>query len=358
MPECADAGHPEVETLLVEKLKTVDAFVVFDFEDAPCSAGVIRSAPKILVDGATWLARSQTYQFAAFEVQAGGASGGINAAPDGRADAVASFVAEVKPWVASHRLVPDAAKGVNPNDFAPLREADPRPSDYWERAEELMTTGIGASADLALGGLDGRTVAVEGFDGLGVRIAADLVARGGRVVAVGTAAGTAVTPDGFDPEVLGAQWHAMGPDLVRELEPEPGPAGAVLGAEVDVLVCGSRAGVIDHGVAAGCAAKAVVPSGPIPVTAKGLAVLRRAGVCVLPDFVTTAGAFLGGLAPVLVGIDSSAAVSSRDEVQANVTAVLAEVIDHEQGPVLGACHRAEAFLRTWRSDLPFGRPLA
>jgi glutamate dehydrogenase/leucine dehydrogenase len=357
MPECADVGDAEVQRLLVEKLKTVDAFVVFDFEDAPCSAGVVRSAPKILVDGATWLARSQTYQFASFEVQAGGASAGINAAPDARAEAVASFVAEVQPWVQSRRLVPDAAKGVNPANFAPLRAADPRPADYWDRADELTATGIGASAVAALGGLDGRTIAIEGFDGLGVRIAADVVARGGRVVALGTTAGTAVGSNGFDPEVLATRWQAMGPELVRELEPEPAPVGAVLGTDVDVLVCGSRAGVIDHGVAAGCAAKAVVPSGTIPVTAKGLAVLRRAGVCVLPDFITTAGAFIGGLAPALRDGDSSA-VSSTDEVEASVAAALEDIIDHEQGPVLGACHRAEAFLRTWRAELPFGRPLA
>jgi glutamate dehydrogenase/leucine dehydrogenase len=356
MPECADAGHAEVETLLVEKLKTVDAFVVFDFEDAACSAGVVRSAPKILVDGATWLARSQTYQFASFEVQAGGASGGINAAPDGRAAAVASFAAEVQPWVASRRFVPDVAKGVRPTDFAPLRDVDPRPASYWDRSDELAAAGIGASAAVALGDLDGRTVAIEGFDGVGVRVAAHVVARGGRVVAVGTAAGTAVTPRGFDPEVLASTWNAAGPDLVRELEPEPAPVGAVLGAEVDALVCGSRAGVIDHGVAAGCATKAVVPSGMIPVTAKGLAVLRRAGVCVLPDFITTAGAFVGGLGPSLRDADS--APLSAEAVEATVTESLAEVIAHEQGPVLGACHRAEAFLRTWRTDLPFGRPLA
>ena len=31
---------------------------------------------------------------------------------------------------------------------------------------------------------------------------------------------------------------------------------------------------------------------------------------------------------------------------------------HADGPLLGACHRAEAFLRTWQDTLPFGRPLA
>ena len=41
-----------------------------------------------------------------------------------------------------------------------------------------------------------------------------------------------------------------------------------------------------------------------------------------------------------------------------VTGILDEVATHEEGPLLGACARAEAFLGTWRPSLPFGRPLA
>lgn len=342
--------------MLVERLKGVDAFVVFDFDDAPCSAGVVRSAPKILLDGATWLARTATYQFAAFEVKAGGASAGVNAPPDARADAVAAFVSEVRPWVASRRFVPDAARGVARSDLDALRDVDPRGADYWNGADALTSAGVVAAAELAVGGLSGRTVAIEGFDEVGMAIAEEVASRGGRVVALGNAAGTALDLAGFDAARLAAAWQSHGPDVVPELVPEPGPAGEVLGVSADVLFVGSRAGVIDHGVAVGCAAKAVVPWGPIPVTAKGLAVLRRAGVCVLPDFITTAGAMLGRLAPALEGDGASPRTTAQ--VAEQVQGALREVFDHEQGPLLGACHRAEAFLRSWRTELPFGRPLA
>jgi hypothetical protein len=43
---------------------------------------------------------------------------------------------------------------------------------------------------------------------------------------------------------------------------------------------------------------------------------------------------------------------------AAITAVLTEVLAHDAGPLLAACYRAEAFLGTWRGELPFGRPLA
>jgi len=339
----------------VERLKETDAFVVFDLDDAPVSAGVVRSAPKILVDGATWLARSTTYQFASFGIRAGGASAGVNASPEIRHDALAAFVAEVRPWVESRRFVPDAAKGVTLDDLSPLRDVDPRPAGFDAAAPALLAAGIVASADLAVERLEGCTVAIEGFDAVGAQVASELAMRGARLVAVGTADGTVLQETGLDAAAVAAAWQAHGPALVRELAPEPGPAGEVLGVDADLLIVGSRAGVVDHGVAAGCSCRVVVPSGPIPVTAKGLAVLRRAGVRVLPDFVTTAGAMLGGLAPSL---DGSAALRTPDEVASAVRDVLGEVLDHEQGPLLGACLRAEVFLRSWRDQLPFGRPLA
>jgi hypothetical protein len=40
-----------------------------------------------------------------------------------------------------------------------------------------------------------------------------------------------------------------------------------------------------------------------------------------------------------------------------LAALTAEVLAHAEGPVLGACIRAEAFLGTWVDELPFGRPI-
>ena len=80
--------------VIIQKLTSTEGFIAFDLDDAP-AAGVVRSAPKILVDGASLLARSLTYRFATFERKVGGASAGVNAAPDDRAGALAAFVGEV-----------------------------------------------------------------------------------------------------------------------------------------------------------------------------------------------------------------------------------------------------------------------
>src|SRR5690606_26382572 len=131
------------------------------------------------------------------------------------------------------------------------------------------------------------------------------------------------------------------------------PAFKVFGAPCDVLFTGSKMGVLDHKGAAHVTAKAVVPTGPIPVTAKALAMLRRAGAVVMPDFVVLCGPLLAAWG------DANAAADTLEKATRDaVTGILGEVASHPDGHLLGACERAEAFLRTWRDTLPFGRPLA
>ena len=386
------------------KLNSTDAFVVIDLEGAPLSAGVVRLAPKVLVDGATWLARSQTYQFAAFGRRASGASAGVNAGADGRAEAVTAFAEELGPDAVAGTLLVEAGKGLSAEDLAPLRTVDRRPAQWWDQGSELRAVGIAAAAGLALwsapstgvdpsgtsdgarpsatssssggsrGSLEGRTVAVEGFDGSGPALVRALAAAGARVVALSTSSGSVVDPAGFDVAAIVQAWEAHGPAMVADLGEEAVGGGAVLAADAEVLLVGSKAGVLDHDAAAEVRARVVVPSGPIPVTAKALAVLRRAGVVVLPDFVTTAGhlaawpdalepagrsnAPLAPSTPLAPEPALTGSAGLATAAAALVEGALAEVMAHPAGPVLGACELAEAFLRTWRDELPFGRPLA
>jgi glutamate dehydrogenase (NAD(P)+) len=339
----------------IQKLTATDGFIVFDLDGAP-AAGITRAAPKILVDGATALARTSTYRFASFERQVGGASAGINAKPEDRSVAVAAYVEEVSPLVGAGRFLTEAGRGVEAEALAALRALDPRPGDYWDLAEALTGVGVAAAAAVAAGGLEGRTVALEGFDSAGPAIAAGLGRQGARIVAVSTAEGTAVGT-GFDPDALADLWPAHGPKLVAELAGAGPPAtdpAAVFGVDADVVVTGSRSGVITDELADRVAARVVVPSGPTPVTAKALARLRRAGKVVVPDFVSTAGPlFAGWPAPGPGGADDPTRVAAEA-----IRAVMVDVIDHPDGPLLAACYRAEAYLATWCEQLPFGRPIA
>jgi glutamate dehydrogenase/leucine dehydrogenase len=314
--------------------------------------GVVRQAPKILQDGAELLARSLTYAFASLEQQRGGASAGINAKPDDRAAAIEAFAAGVLPLVADGSLVLDAGRGLEPADLAALDAVATRSALYHELAADLRGLGAAICADAAVG-IEGKDVVIEGFDASGPELVKAVYDRGGRVVAVGTAKGTVTHPKGLDGPMLALAWREHGAGLVEHVDVVNQPAGELFAQEAAVLFCGSKAGVIDHELAASLHVGAVVPTGPVPVTAKALAVLRRADVVVLPDFITTAGP-LFALDPG----DDATADGVRGAASVGILGALGEVLAHEPGPLIGACLRAEAYLSTWRDELPFGRPLA
>ena len=298
-------------TVTTRKLTSTDGFVVIDLDDAPLAVGIVRSAPKVLVDGATWLARSETYRFAFFGRKVSGASGAVNAPADTKAEAIAAFVAELSDDAfATVHL--SAGRGVTSADLESLRARDPRPEEWWSQRDSNTAAGIVAATDQALGGLNGRSVAVEQFDAMSSSLVELFRAAGATIVE---------PSDAEDPN-------------------------SILHVDSDALVVGSKVGVIGHANVDNVHARLIVPSGPMPVTAKALAAFGRSGTVVLPDFVTTSGHLAAW------PIDGSA-----DDAATLVRDGISKVMNHANGPLLGACEIAEAFLSDWAS-VPFGRPIA
>jgi glutamate dehydrogenase/leucine dehydrogenase len=285
----------------VLKLASTDGFIAFDLGDAP-AVGVARLAPKVLRDGAELLARSTTYVAASFGLEVGGGSAGLNATPDDRDAAVAAFLEEVAPLVESGRWLPGPGVGISAEDLASLPRAD-------ERAAAFDATAAGESAVAAtlgaLGSLDGKTVGIVGTGATAEAAAASASTNGA----------TAVPSAGFD-------------------------------AECDALLVAGKAGVLEHDIAATVRAKTVVPLTPVPVTARALAVLSRAGVVVVPDFLSTA-------APLLIAMDKDGG-DAMTRVHESVDALAGEGTNLW----MAAVDKAEAQLRTWQDELPFGRPLS
>lgn len=284
-----------------QKLTSTDGFIVFDLDGAP-SIGVVRMAPKVLRDGAELLARSTTYAAASFGLQLGGASAAINAKPEDRDAAVSAFIEQVTELVASGRLLVGPSLGITPDDLSPLPKADERnlAFDQTTSGESAVAAALGA-----LGSLDGRRVAIVG--------------------------------NGPTTEAAAASSAANG------ATPEP---QASFDAECDVLLVAGKAGVLEHDLAATVRAKVVVPLTPVPVTARALAVLSRAEVVVVPDFLSTA-------APMLAAMDPDGGDPAE-----RVYASVAELAGEGTNLWMAAALRAEAFLQTWQDTLPFGRPLA
>jgi hypothetical protein len=301
------------------KLETTDGFVVRDFADCP-AAGVVRRARKILQSSAGDLARSATYTFASHGMERSGASAGINAEGDATGTALEAAMAELEPLVASGDLHLHAGKGVTPDELAPLTGA--AGLGALAGSDRALTAGVVAAASWATGGsLEGRRVAIEQNAGS--------PAPGGLAEAVAAAGGTVVEVPGVDEK----PWM-------------------IWGADVDVILAGSKPGTLTHQGADHVRARALVPWGPIPFTTKAVAtLLRRGDTAVLPDFVSAGGALVAGY---LSG-DDDAVLADLVE---RIGAILDEVGDHDDGPLLGACQRAEAFMAGWQPRLPFGRPLA
>lgn len=304
-----------------QKLTSTDAFVVTDLADAPSSTGIVRRARKILPDGAKLLARTTTYSWAVLGEQRGGASAGINAEDDAAEAAVAAFVEELTAQVADGSLSVDAGKGVPAASLGALDAVDRRngarrtASSNGTVDDELLAAGAVAAATAVTGALGGRTVVVEGAGTAAAALEAHLAE-----------VGAVVTPAGD---------------------------GGPLSTAADILFCGSKTGLVDHHVAATLPHGVVVPVGPVPVTARGLAVAQRNGIVVLPDFVTTVGPLVGWIAP-----EGTPPDESLSAVRSTVAELVAQCLAHPENPTLGGCAVAEEFLSTWQDELPFGRPMA
>ncbi len=333
-------------------------FVIVDLDGASAADGVVRCAKKILMDGARTMARSRSYSWAMLRQQRSGASAAINVAPPQRGVGIEAFVEAVLPRVQSGELSLDAAKGLGQAELAALDAADARSPRRLQAhgattlADDLEARGILTAAAVAADGLDGATVSIEGAGTLGPILVEQLSAAGARVVAVATTSGSVLDPAGLDPVALVSDWREHGEALPAARGSELG-ADEALRAPADVLLCGSKLGVVDHHVAAALSCRVLAPVGVAPVTAKGLAVAGRGGVAVLADFLTLSGRLHSFVAAT---DDESDSLATR---VAGTTEQLARAaLAHDEGPYLGACALAEEFLSTWQEQLPFGRPLA
>jgi len=337
-------------------LESTPGFVIVDLPEAETSAGPTRIGAKLIAGNAVMYARAVTYAFAALEMRKGGATVGLRSDPGSAAPAIAALAAELEDDLSAQRLLTWPGSRLTDADLEPVTRHDGRSplrnqqGDGISFENELVAVGAVAAADSQLGGLDGSTVAIEGFGPVGVALAREVEAAGGLVGRVATPAGTVT--GSFTAAELAAAWTAHGEASVSELGRAGKPWEVFAGDGIDVAFIGSAPGALSGQGAVSLDGTPVVPIGPAPVSSKALAVLRKAGAPVLPDFVTTAG-------PILSWWPDEGATqgSVRSAVAATVKAVLAETADDPDGPYLGACRRAEAFMATWLAELPFGRPL-
>jgi glutamate dehydrogenase/leucine dehydrogenase len=341
------------------RLKTVDAYVAFDFE-CPTSAGGTRLAPDVTERETQLLARAMTYKFAVLGVNFGGGKGTIRATPSERDDAISRYVEEIRPLVESLKFLTSTDLGTVPDDFRSLPgtdQADLMHTEYMGMPLDAFLTGLGVAtaAETALGGLEDRTAAIEGFGKVGGAAAMELAMRGARLIAFSTIHGSVHRPAGFDVDELLELRAQHGDRLVEHLGTEVRPVSELFAVESDVLVPGARIGVIDEARAGTLRARVVAPGANVPYTARALEILKERNIPALADFVCNSGATIGYVTSGLQTSDQAVAA-----VEKLVRDLTVESLEDPEGPLSGARRIAEAHLRTWLDDsqMPDGPALA
>ncbi len=334
----------------VHHLTSVDGEIVFDIEPeiAGITAGGTRVADGVTVDEVALLARAMTYKFAVFEQRLGGAKAGIRPRLiDTHADAMARYCDEIRPLVEARTFLTGADLGTVTSDFDPLRP--PGSTSVFDEVidgvgfEELVTgRGVLAAADAWLGGLEGRTIALEGFGAVGGGVARDAMRRGARLVAVSTVEGAVADGTGLDVDALFEARAEHGERFVHHLDLEVHRPAELHRLPVDVLIPGARTGVYDAEVASRVRARVIVPAANVPYTEAGLAVLRAAGVTPLPDFVCNGGAVLAYRSPPGLPVHEVLARADRLIAERIADAKVARM-----DPFAHAVLMAETFLSTW-----------
>ena len=341
------------------KLKTVDAYVAFDFE-CPTSAGGTRLAPDVTERESQMLARAMTYKFAVLGANLGGAKGAIRATDAERDDAVKRYVDEIRPLVESNTFLTSTDLGTQPQDFASLPGTDQASvmhTTHEGMPLDAFITGLGVAvaAETALEGLAGKTVVIEGFGKVGGATALEMTRRGARLIAFSTIHGCVRRAAGFDVDELLRLRAEHGDHLVEHLDEPVSPAGELFEVGSDILVPGARIGVIDESRAKALRARVVAPAANVPYTKRGLDVLWDRGIIPLADYVCNSGATIGYIDEGVVSAADALAI-----VEKRVRELTRTAMADPAGPYEGARKIAEAHLRTWvdAAQMPDGPPLA
>lgn len=337
------------------KLESTTGFVLYDLPDADSYVGPARLGAKLVPDNAAMLIRALTYTFAVLEQKRSGATIGLKVDPDQTEVAVISAAKELSEELQSKKITFNPGLRLQREQILPLLEHDTRNKIGLDDRngisfeDELTGLGACAAAEAVTGGIEGQSFAIEGFNSTGLGIAREVVSRGGIIKRISTAKGCVTGP--FEPDTLADAWMSHGPGCTEQLG-DIGKPWDIWKADVDGIFVGSKPGAMAAQGANNLESKIVVATSPAAISSKALAILRQNGAPAIADFIVNIG-------PVLSWFSQSDTTHDqlRSLTETTISALMTDTINHGDGPFLGACYKAEAFLKTWQDPMPFGRPL-
>jgi glutamate dehydrogenase (NAD(P)+) len=283
----------------------------FNGDRGPYKGG-IRYHPGVTRDEVKALSGWMAYKCAVVDVPYGGGKGGIAVDPDDHSTAelerlTRSFATELRPVIGENVDIPAPDVNTGQREMNWIK-------DTYETLENTtepgVVTGKAPSSGGSLGrveatgrsvmliareafahlheGIEGATVAVQGFGNAGY-VAADLLEdEGARVVAVSDSGGAVHDPDGLDVDAVKAHKRETG-SVVDAPGTEAWSNEDLLTADVDLLVPAALENAVDEEIARETGAGMVVEAANGPLTPEADDALTERGIPVFPDVLANAG---------------------------------------------------------------------
>ena len=274
--------------------------------------GGIRFAPGVSQGECAALAAWMTWKCALTGVPYGGAKGGVRCDPHALSvpeleRITRRYATELIPVIGADRDIPAPDMGTTEREMAwfydtysqLMGHAVPeivtgKPPVLGGTPARRPATGLGVvyvteAVCAHLGrALAGQRVVVQGLGNVGAVVAAELAARGARVVAVGDHTGAVRDDRGLDVGAIGA-WVATHRALDGCPHGEPIEREAVLEVPCDILVPAALERQITEVNAHELACQIVVEAANGPTTPEAEAILAQRGILLVPDVLANAG---------------------------------------------------------------------
>jgi len=339
----------------IKQLESTKGFVIYDLPGADTYVGPTRLGAKLVPGNAEMLVRHQTYVFALAEQCKSGATIGLKVDPADTEVAVSAVAEELASELESQRLLTSPGLRLDRDSLGPVLRHDKRnpllgeDRDGVTFEDELLALGAVTSASFFAKPSGNWGAAIEGFNQAGIAIAREIENQGGSVQRISTPKGC-VSGD-FDSSTLADAWLDAGAACVEQLG-SAGKAWEVWKSDVDAIFVGSKPGAMSGDGAQGVKDTPIIATSAATISSKALAILRKNNTPVAADFLSGIGPALAWWAPEETKQDGL-----RSATVEAVTALLEETADHDDGPFMAACYKAEAFIESWQEQRPFGRPL-
>ncbi|MGC9209951.1 MAG: Glu/Leu/Phe/Val family dehydrogenase [Acidilobus sp.] len=277
--------------------------------------GGVRYSPETTLSEVMALAMWMTWKNALAGLPYGGAKGGIQVDPFQLnqfelMQLSKNYFSAISEFVGVDLDIPAPDVNTNPQTMAWFLDAyqartglkelgvvTGKPIELGGLQTRVYSTGLGVAtvareaAKRVLGGIEGRTVAIQGFGNVGYYTAKFLHEMGARIVAISDIKGGIYSSKGFDPDEVknyvttkGSGFVVDYPNVERRITNEE-----LLTSDVDILIPAAVENVITAENAPRVKAKLIVEGANGPTTAEAETVLVKKGVVIVPDILANSG---------------------------------------------------------------------